>query len=63
LKEPVVDKDICQGHTVCVGIAPQVFEIDSNGKSSVKDPEGADTETIQRAIDACPVEAISWKET
>lgn len=62
MKEPVVDKDTCQGHMVCVGIAPEVFEIEDDGKSSVKDPEGADEETIQQAIDGCPVEAISWKE-
>ena len=62
MKEPVVDKDICQGHAVCVGLAPEVFELDDNGKSEVKDPEGADESTIQQAIDGCPVDAISWKE-
>ncbi len=62
MKEPVVDKDICQGHAVCVGLAPEVFELDDDGKSEVKDPEGADESTIQQAIDGCPVDAISWKE-
>ena len=62
MKEPVVDKKICQGHAVCVGLAPEVFELDDNGKSEVKDPEGADEATIQQAIDGCPVDAISWKE-
>ena len=62
MKEPVVDKKICQGHAVCVGLAPDVFELDDNGKSEVKDPEGADETTIQQAIDGCPVDAISWKE-
>lgn len=62
MKKPVVDKETCQGHMVCVGIAPEVFEIDSDGKSNVTDPEGADETTIQQAIDGCPVDAISWEE-
>ncbi|MBS3815259.1 MAG: ferredoxin [Hadesarchaea archaeon] len=62
MKKPVVDKEKCQGHMVCVGIAPEVFEIGSDGKSEVKDPEGADESTIQQAIDGCPVDAISWEE-
>ncbi|KXB06265.1 ferredoxin [candidate division MSBL1 archaeon SCGC-AAA382F02] len=62
MKKPAVDKEKCQGHMVCVGIAPDIFEIDNNGKSEVKDPEGADETTIQQAIDGCPVDAISWKE-
>lgn len=62
MKEPVVDREKCQGHAVCVGIAPEVFELDDEGISTVKDPEGADESTIQQAIDGCPVNAISWKE-
>lgn len=62
MKKPVVDKGVCQGHAVCVGIAPEVFELDAQGKSEVKDPEGADETTIQQAIDGCPVDAISWEE-
>lgn len=60
MKKPVVDKETCQGHMVCVGIAPDIFEIEDDGKSSVKDSEGADESTIQEAIDGCPVGAISW---
>ncbi len=62
LKKPVVDRDKCQGHAVCVALASEVFELDDEGISTVKDPEGADEDTIQRAIDGCPVNAISWEE-
>ncbi|MFP4005658.1 MAG: ferredoxin [Candidatus Hadarchaeia archaeon] len=62
MKEPEVDQDVCQGHMVCVGIAPDVFEINDAGKSEVVDPDGAEEATIQQAIDGCPVDAISWKE-
>ena len=41
-------------------IAPDVFEINEAGLAYVADPEGADEETIQRAIDQCPSQAISW---
>lgn len=62
MKKPVVDKETCQGHAVCVALAPEVFELDEDGKSSVKNPEGADEATIQQAIDGCPVDAITWEE-
>lgn len=62
MKKPVVDQDECSGAAVCVAIAPEVFELNDEGKAEVVDPEGADEETIQQAIDGCPVDAISWKE-
>jgi len=62
MKKPVVDKNACTGAAVCIGIAPEVFEFDDEGKSSVKDPKGADESTIQQAIDGCPEDAISWEE-
>jgi len=30
--------------------------------SEVTDPQGDDEETIQEAIDSCPVECIAWEE-
>lgn len=62
MKEPVVDREVCNGSAVCVALAPNVFELDDEGISIVKDPKGADEETIQRAIDGCPVDAITRKE-
>lgn len=60
LKIPIVDRDTCQGHAVCVGIAPDVYQLDEEGISTVIDPEGDDESTIQQAIDGCPVGALSW---
>lgn len=62
MKEPVVDRELCTGAAVCVAIAPEVFELDDEGISVVKDPEGADETTIQQAIDGCPEDAIRWEE-
>lgn len=62
MRKPVVDKSACTGAAVCVGAAPEVFDLDEDGKAFVKDPEGADESTIQQAIDGCPEDAISWEE-
>ena len=62
LKVPIVDKSKCQGYSVCAGIAPDVFELDEKGKSCVRNPKGTNEQTIQDAIDGCPVHAISWEE-
>lgn len=53
-----VDRDKCQGIGACVGMAPDVFEIDNEGKSVVVNAEGADDDTVLEAAEACPLEAI-----
>lgn len=53
-----VMRDRCQGIGACVGAAPDVFEIDGEGKAVVCNAEGADDETILAAAEACPLEAI-----
>ena len=55
----VVDRMKCQGIGACVGAAPDVFEIDKEGKAVVIDADGADDETIVLAAEACPLEAIT----
>ena len=55
----VVDREKCQGIGACVGAAPDVFEIDGEGKAVVIDAKGADDETVALAAEACPLEAIS----
>ena len=55
----VVDREKCQGIGACVGAAPDVFEIDKEGKAIVINAEGTDDETILLAAEACPVEAIT----
>ena len=62
MKKLVVDKNKCASHAICVTYAPEVFELDMDGKSQVKNQSGADEKTIQDAIDACPTNAISWVE-
>ena len=54
----IVDRDLCIGAASCVGVAPEVFELDADDKSVVINPEGADDETIIQAAQACPETAI-----
>lgn len=53
-----IDRELCSGYAECVGLAPEVFELDTREKSVVVDPEGTDDETILDAARACPVDAI-----
>jgi ferredoxin len=65
MKSVQVDASKCIGCGLCVQLVPQVFEIQDDGKSKAVNPTGdgnVTEETIQGAIDACPVQAISWKE-
>lgn len=62
MKKLVVDKEMCIGCGTCVALSPKVFKLSDDGKAQVIDQEGEDDNTIQNAIDSCPVSAISWKE-
>jgi len=56
-----VDPEKCQGHSRCVGIAPDLFEVDDYGLSSVAGdgtiPNGRE-EAARLAIANCPEYAI-----
>jgi ferredoxin len=54
----VVDRNKCQGIGACVGAAPDVFEIDNEGKAIVINSD-SDDDTLMSAAGACPLEAIS----
>ncbi|MFA6098102.1 MAG: ferredoxin [Patescibacteria group bacterium] len=51
-------KDKCISAGTCVAIAPDVFELDGDGKVSLKNPTGADDATILDAAKSCPTQAI-----
>lgn len=58
-----VDQDKCIGCGACTVICPEVFELGDDGKSHVKNPEGASKEKIKEAVDSCPVGAISLESS
>ena len=56
-----IDPDRCQGHARCFALAPDLFDIDDYGQSSVRssDPVPPDREDAARlAIANCPEFAI-----
>jgi ferredoxin len=57
-----VDKAACIGTGDCIRIAPGVFEFDADLLSHVKDPDGADADTIMLAARKCPTSAITVED-
>lgn len=61
----VVDRQLCQGHGVCMGEAPEVFEVSRDGKLTILQPEPPDEfrAQIEAAVKYCPTGALSIEET
>ena len=58
-KEPYVDEN-CIGCGACVAICGEVFDLDDEGKAFAK--EGVESNCVDDAISACPVNAIHYKD-
>jgi ferredoxin len=54
-----IDKSKCIGCGLCTSICPKIFELGSDGKSSVKNNWKG--ECYKEAAESCPVSAISYK--
>ncbi|MEK0097156.1 ferredoxin [Streptomyces sp. NPDC056002] len=55
----VVDMNKCQDHGQCVFSAPDVFQLDDNGRLAyVSDPDEALRDEVEEAADVCPLQAI-----
>lgn len=59
-----VDFDKCTSNGVCADLAPEIFEVRSDGYLYVLSEEvfGADINLVEEAIDGCPTQAISLAE-
>ena len=59
-----VDRDLCQGHGVCEGEAPTVFEVPKTGQVNVIDESPADglRPQVEAAVKYCPTHALSIEE-
>ena len=55
---PKINRDACVGVGNCVAIAPDVFEMDDQDKAIVVNPQGADEDTLWKAAESCPVDAV-----
>ncbi|NBM20035.1 ferredoxin [Streptomyces sp. GC420] len=55
----VVDMNKCQDHGQCVFAAPDVFQLDDNGRLvHVGEPDDALRDEVEEAADVCPLQAI-----
>ncbi len=60
-----LDRDLCQGHAVCVNEAPEVFEIDRDENKVVllqERPDPSLREKVELAVRHCPTRALSIEE-
>lgn len=55
-----VDVDACLGYAICVGIAPEYFELDQDGTAQVTKArvEPPDEDRMREAAAVCPQLAI-----
>jgi ferredoxin len=60
----VVDYDLCESNAVCMGIAPEVFEVrdDDNLYILQEEPPEELRPKIEEAVRMCPKQAISLVE-
>ncbi|BBX06707.1 ferredoxin [Mycolicibacterium aichiense] len=55
-----VDRNLCEGHALCVELAPAVFDVDSSDLAScLESPADEMREQVEAAVAACPRQAIS----
>lgn len=61
IKKPHVNST-CIGCSACVAISGEVFELNDDGLSCVRNLANYDWHDVDDSISACPVNAISWQE-
>lgn len=54
----LIDGSLCSGFGDCADLAPDVFELESNGKALLRVGTSADPAVLEAAA-ACPMGAIS----
>jgi len=64
LMRVVVDMRLCESNALCMGIAPEVFELDDDDVLHVLDdtPDESLRPKVDEAIRNCPKQAISMRE-
>jgi ferredoxin len=57
----VVDFDVCEANAICVGMAPDVFDVDDNDYLNLLQDEVPESrrEEMEAVVRACPKRAIS----
>jgi len=59
-----IDYDLCQGHGVCMGEAPEVFRLNDDGEITIlqESPPDGQRKKVQMAARFCPTGAISIED-
>ena len=57
-----IDRERCIGAENCLRYAPNTFETDAEGKSTLKAGPHDPDETVRIAVTSCPVGALSLQE-
>ncbi|GAA4073161.1 ferredoxin [Nonomuraea sp. NPDC050663] len=59
-----VDYDVCEANAVCMGLAPQVFDVDDDDNLHVLMPEPPPelADRVRHAVRSCPKAALSLEE-
>ena len=59
-----VDRDRCEGNAVCIGIAPELFDLDDEDYAVIKvDPVPEDQrELAEQSVAECPRAALLRKD-
>jgi ferredoxin len=60
----VVDFDLCESNAVCMGIAPEVFEVrDDDFLYILNENPGAELhQKVREAVERCPKQAITLED-
>jgi len=60
-----VDWDLCESNAICMGIAPEVFELRDDNYLYILDenPPDALRERCEQAVRQCPKQAVSITES
>lgn len=62
-----VDPGLCEGHALCIQLAPEVFDLSDDEVASAAPVNGqwdqGTWDNVKSAVDACPRQAISLLNT
>lgn len=59
-----VDHQVCEANALCVGMAPEVFDVDDEDRLHIllPEPPPALTDRVRHAVRACPKAALTLEE-
>lgn len=60
----LVDRATCEGNAMCMGVAPEVFRLEDDGKVTILDesPPEEMRARVEDAVRACPTQALSVED-